>query len=101
MILRHGIESARGSLVLPGGAPRFSAVIALHEWWGLNEWVLEQTMAAEMTQNRLGTYSSDRSVVPLIWISPSCSAAPIQYFDRKALRMLPRSFASKLNQRRS
>lgn len=43
MILPRGIEPSRGSLVLPGGAPRFSTVIALHEWWGLNEWVLEQT----------------------------------------------------------
>jgi carboxymethylenebutenolidase len=36
---RSGAESISGFLVLPGGRGRHGGVIALHEWWGLNDWM--------------------------------------------------------------
>lgn len=42
IILQSGNEKISGFLVLPDDAPRHRAVIAIHEWWGLNDWVKEQ-----------------------------------------------------------
>ena len=39
---RSGAESISSFLVLPGGRGRHGGVIALHEWWGLNDWVKMQ-----------------------------------------------------------
>ena len=39
---RSGAESISGFLVLPGGRGRHGGIIALHEWWGLNDWVKMQ-----------------------------------------------------------
>ena len=39
---RSGAESIVGFLALPGGCARHCAVIAIHEWWGLNDWVKMQ-----------------------------------------------------------
>ena len=39
---RSGAESISSFLVLPGGCGRHGGVIALHEWWGLNDWVKMQ-----------------------------------------------------------
>jgi carboxymethylenebutenolidase len=36
---RSGDESISSCLVLPGGRGLHGGVIALHEWWGLNDWV--------------------------------------------------------------
>jgi len=40
--IRSGAENISGFLVLPGGRGRHAGIIALHEWWGLNEWVKMQ-----------------------------------------------------------
>ncbi len=42
-------EKTSGFLALPNGASRHWAIIAVHEWWGLNDWVKEQArnLAAE------------------------------------------------------
>ena len=45
---RDGAESISGFLALPGGRGRHGGVIALHEWWGLNDWVkMQATNLAE------------------------------------------------------
>jgi len=46
---RSGEESISSFLVLPGGCGRHGGVIALHEWWGLNDWVKMQ--AASLAAN--------------------------------------------------
>jgi len=46
---RSGAESIVGFLALPGGCARHCAVIAIHEWWGLNDWVKRQ--AANLAAN--------------------------------------------------
>ena len=38
-----GDEKAPGYLVLPSAEGKHPAVIVIHEWWGLNDWVKEKT----------------------------------------------------------
>ena len=37
-----GSETVKGQLYLPSGSGRHPAVIVIHEFWGLNDWVKEQ-----------------------------------------------------------
>ena len=37
-----GNDSVGGYLVLPDSSGRHPAIIAIHEWWGLNDWVKEE-----------------------------------------------------------
>src|ERR1700735_1522920 len=39
-----GKETIEGYLAVPEKPGRYSAVIVVHEWWGLNDWVKEQTV---------------------------------------------------------
>ena len=39
---KSGDETVRGILYTPSGTGLFPAIIAVHEWWGLNDWVKEQ-----------------------------------------------------------
>jgi carboxymethylenebutenolidase len=39
---KSGNETVQGYLALPSAAGRHPAVIVIHEWWGLNDWVEEQ-----------------------------------------------------------
>ena len=39
---KSGDESVQGVLYTPAGAGPFPAIIVIHEWWGLNDWVKEQ-----------------------------------------------------------
>jgi carboxymethylenebutenolidase len=38
-----GSETVSGYLALPDGGGKHPAIIVIHEWWGLNDWVKEQT----------------------------------------------------------
>ncbi len=39
---KSGNEPVMGYLALPEGAGRHPALVVIHEWWGLNNWVKEQ-----------------------------------------------------------
>src|SRR5437764_14295369 len=39
---KSGDESVSGELYTPAGKGRFPALVVIHEWWGLNDWVKEQ-----------------------------------------------------------
>lgn len=39
---KSGDETVQGMLYTPGGKGPFPALIVIHEWWGLNDWVKEQ-----------------------------------------------------------
>ena len=39
---KSGGETAQGMLYTPPGKTPFPAIIVIHEYWGLNEWVKEQ-----------------------------------------------------------
>lgn len=40
---KSGSETATGYLALPEGQGRHPALVVIHEWWGLNDWVREET----------------------------------------------------------
>ena len=44
-----GTETVKGTLYTPAGSGKHPAVVVIHEWWGLNDWVKEQ--AAELAQH--------------------------------------------------
>jgi carboxymethylenebutenolidase len=39
---KSGDETVQGTLYTPSGKGPFPALIVVHEWWGLNDWVKEQ-----------------------------------------------------------
>ncbi len=39
---KSGDETVKGMLFTPSGKGPFPAIVAIHEWWGLNDWVKEQ-----------------------------------------------------------
>jgi carboxymethylenebutenolidase len=39
---KSGDETVQGVLYTPAGNGPFPAIIVIHEWWGLNDWVKEQ-----------------------------------------------------------
>jgi len=39
----NGKDMIDGYLALPAGKGRFPAVLVIHEWWGLNDWIKGQT----------------------------------------------------------
>lgn len=42
---KSGDETANGFLVTPDGKGPFPAVLVIHEWWGLDDWVKDQARA--------------------------------------------------------
>src|SRR5262249_13983893 len=43
ILVTEGKSRVSGFLALPPGAGTHPAVIVIHEWWGLNDWVKHQT----------------------------------------------------------
>jgi carboxymethylenebutenolidase len=39
---KSGDDTVHGILYTPAGAGPFPAIVVIHEWWGLNDWVKEQ-----------------------------------------------------------
>src|SRR6476660_4672958 len=39
---KSGDETVKGILYTPAGKGPFPALVVIHEWWGLNDWVKEQ-----------------------------------------------------------
>src|SRR5580698_5599681 len=39
---KSGDEMVQGILYTPAGKGPFPAIIVIHEWWGLNDWVKEE-----------------------------------------------------------
>src|SRR5689334_25303743 len=39
---KSGDETVQGVLYTPSGKGPFPALMVIHEWWGLNDWVKEQ-----------------------------------------------------------
>lgn len=39
---KSGAETVNGYLALPSGGGKHPAIIVIHEWWGLNDWVKKQ-----------------------------------------------------------
>ena len=50
-------ESVRGILYKPAGAGPFPAIVVIHEWWGLTDWVKQQ--AADLAQQGYITLAVD------------------------------------------
>jgi dienelactone hydrolase len=44
MTLQRGAHKVSGFLALPRDPGRYRALFAMHEWWGLNDWVKEQAI---------------------------------------------------------
>ena len=40
---KSGDETVSGYVALPDGAGKHPAIIVIHEWWGLNDWVKDET----------------------------------------------------------
>jgi carboxymethylenebutenolidase len=40
---KSGAETVSGFVALPEGGGKHPAIIVIHEWWGLNDWVKDQT----------------------------------------------------------
>ena len=40
---KSGDDTVSAYLALPSGGGKHPAIVVIHEWWGLNEWVKEQT----------------------------------------------------------
>ena len=40
---KSGDETVNGFLAMPDGGGKHPAIIAIHEWWGLNDWVKDET----------------------------------------------------------
>ena len=55
--LARATEKVTGFLALPRDTRRHRAIIVIHEWWGLNEWVKEQ--AEKLAANGYVTLAVD------------------------------------------
>ncbi len=66
---KSGDESITGMLYQPAGKGPFPAIVVIHEWWGLNDWVKEQaskladqgyvTLAIDLYRGRVAATSDE------------------------------------------
>jgi carboxymethylenebutenolidase len=54
---KSGDETVQGMLYAPQGNEAFPAIVVIHEWWGLNDWVKEQ--AAKLSDQGYVTLAVD------------------------------------------
>jgi len=54
---KSGDETVQGILYSPEGKAPFPAIVVIHEWWGLNDWVKEQ--AAKLSDQGYVTLAVD------------------------------------------
>ena len=62
---KSGDETVQGMLYAPEGKGPFPALVVIHEWWGLNDWVKEQaskladqgyvTLAVDLYRGKVAT----------------------------------------------
>ncbi len=68
-----GSETINGYLALPEGGGKHSAIIVIHEWWGLNDWVKEQAqkfagqgyvaLAVDLYRGKVATTPDDAHIL--------------------------------------
>ena len=70
---KSGNETVSGYLALPDGGGKHPAIIVIHEWWGLNDWVKEQAqryaaegfvaLAVDLYRGQLGTTPDEAHIL--------------------------------------
>ena len=70
---KSGDETVSGYLALPQGGGKHPAIIVIHEWWGLNDWVKEQTqkyaaqgyvaLAVDLYRGKTGTTPDEAHIL--------------------------------------
>src|SRR5208337_451571 len=70
---KSGNETVSGYLALPDGAGKHPAILVLHEWWGLNDWVKEQAqkyaaqgyiaLAVDLYRGKVGTTPDEAHIL--------------------------------------
>ncbi len=66
---KSGDETVQGVLYTPAGKGPFPALVVIHEWWGLNDWVKEQaskladegyvTLAVDLYRGKVATTADE------------------------------------------
>ena len=70
---KSGNETVSGYLALPVGGGKHPAIIVIHEWWGLNDWVKEQAqkyaaagyiaLAVDLYRGQVGTTPDEAHIL--------------------------------------
>jgi carboxymethylenebutenolidase len=70
---KSGDETVNGYLALPSGGGKHPAIIVIHEWWGLNDWVKDQTkqfaadgyvaLAVDLYRGKVGTTPDEAHIL--------------------------------------
>jgi carboxymethylenebutenolidase len=70
---KSGDETVNGYLASPSGGGKHPAIIVIHEWWGLNDWVKDQTkqfaadgyvaLAVDLYRGKLGTTPDEAHIL--------------------------------------
>jgi carboxymethylenebutenolidase len=70
---KSGSETVSGFLALPEGGGKHPAIIAIHEWWGLNDWIKEEAqkyaaqgyvvLAVDLYRGKVATSPDDAHIL--------------------------------------
>ena len=70
---KSGDETVSGYLALPDGGGKHPAIVVIHEWWGLNDWVKEQAqkyaaqgyvaLAVDLYRGKVATTPDDAHIL--------------------------------------
>ncbi len=70
---QSGSETVSGFLALPDGTGKHPAIIVIHEWWGLNDWVKQQAehfaqqgyvvLAVDLYRGKLGSTPDEAHIL--------------------------------------